>query len=295
MEIKNYTRKDIEKDLQKSFALSLEDKDFVALCNKLKLPESEIIKYTSKLEDTVAILKKCKGCKGLNECSSDLNGYVLYPTVENNRLEFTYIPCKYKKKENHNVSYFDAPSAIKDASMKEIKATGAERIEVIKYMKKLIDEYSKDSKIKGIYLHGSFGSGKSYLMSALVNELSKKYNLNAIIMYYPALLKTLKSSFNDEYNSKLESLTKTDILMIDDIGAERNSDWSRDEILGPILQYRMDNNLLTIFTSNYKIDELETHLSQTKEGTDIVKARRIIERIKYLSKEIELTGKNMRN
>ena len=94
MEIKNYTRKDIEKDLQKSFALSLEDKDFVALCNKLKLPESEIIKYTSKLEDTVAILKKCKGCKALNECSSDLNGYVLYPTVENNRLEFTYIPCK---------------------------------------------------------------------------------------------------------------------------------------------------------------------------------------------------------
>ena len=293
MEIKNFVKKDLDRELQKNFAVSLKDKDFASLCSKLKVEESEIVKHTSLLEDTVECLKKCKECKGIHECKSSLPGFVLYPKVIDKKIEFIYMPCKYKKEVNENVSYFDTPEVIKGASMKNIKATGSERIEVIKYMKELIDNYGV-KPLKGIYLHGSFGSGKSYLMSALVNEISKKYKANAIIMYYPNLLKTLKSSFNDEYNSKLESITVTDILMIDDIGAERNSDWARDEILGPILQYRMDNNLLTIFTSNYKIEELEAHLKETKEGTDAVKARRIIERIKYLTKEIELTGKNMR-
>ena len=178
--------------------------------------------------------------------------------------------------------------------MSDIKATGKERIDVIKYMKDLITNY-EENKGKGLYLHGSFGSGKSYLMAALINELSSKYKKEAVIMYYPTLLKTLKSSFNDEFDMMLEKLHKCDILLIDDIGAERNTEWSRDEILSPILQYRMDNELLTFFTSNLNLEELESHLSKTSGVEDKVKGRRILERIKFLTKDIELTGKNMRN
>lgn len=296
MEIKEFvTNNDIERDLQKNFAHSLKDPMFTKLVNSLKIEEKEIIKYTSRIEDTAGELKNCSNCEGLYMCKNKLCGFVEYPEVIDNRVEFVYKPCKYKKKENKNISYFEVPLVLKNASMKDIKATGKERIEVIKYMKELISSYSKDSKMQGIYLHGSFGSGKSYLMSALVNELSNKYKLHAVIMFYPQLLKTLKSSFNDEYNNMLEEITTTDLLLIDDIGAERNTEWGRDEILAPILQYRMDNNLLTIFTSNLTIEELENHLCITKESNDKVKARRIIERIKYLTKEIELTGKNMRN
>ena len=82
---------------------------------------------------------------------------------------------------------------------------------------------------------------------------------------------------------------------IDDIGAESVSTWSRDEILGTILQYRMENNLTTFFTSNLTIDELEANLSITKNNVDKVKARRIIERIKQLTVDIELVSKNRRN
>ena len=57
----------------------------------------------------------------------------------------------------------------------------------------------------------------------------------------------------------------------------------------------MDENLPTFFTSNLTIDELEIHLSITGNKIDKVKARRIIERIKYLSKEIKLIGVNRRS
>ena len=84
------------------------------------------------------------------------------------------------------------------------------------------------------------------------------------------------------------------LLCIDDIGAEKLTDWARDEILGSILQHRMDNKLPTFFTSNLNLKELESHLQITNSSADIVKARRIMERIKYLSDEVILIGANRR-
>ena len=90
-------------------------------------------------------------------------------------------------------------------------------------------------------------------------------------------------------------MKNTEILFIDDIGAENLTTWARDEVLCPILQYRMDNNLTTFLTSNFDIADLEKHLSSTKDGVEVVKARRIIERIKQLTDDIELLSKNLRN
>ena len=94
-------------------------------------------------------------------------------------------------------------------------------------------------------------------------------------------------------NGEIVRMT-SDILLIDDIGAENNSAWARDEVLGTILQYRLDNDLSTFFTSNFTIEELESVLSETSKGTDEIKARRIIERIKYLTIEEKLITKNKR-
>ena len=56
----------------------------------------------------------------------------------------------------------------------------------------------------------------------------------------------------------------------------------------------MNKGMPTFFTSNLKIDELEKTLSLTKDAEDVLKAKRIIERIKYLTEDIELLGNNYR-
>ena len=81
-------------------------------------------------------------------------------------------------------------------------------------------------------------------------------------------------------------------MLLDDIGAEKCSAWARDEVLGPILQYRMDSHLPTFFTSHLTLEELETSLAMTSSGVDKVKARRIVERIKQLTTDLELISKN---
>lgn len=291
----------LEDNLKRDYIESLKDIKFKALVNKFKLSDEIGMKYTSKLETVVSNLKNCEKCKSLYECKNEVEGCVYYPTKTDNGLDFNYVTCKYKneflKKEKSNKSkFFGLSEYLKNASMSDIDDVDfKKRSKIIKRLKDFYDNYPNNKK--GLYIHGSFGSGKTFLISCLLNELAKK-NYKTILIYYPEMLSRLKASFDkteESYKDLLEEIKKCDILLIDDIGAESVTNFSRDEILGTILQYRMENNLSTFITSNLSIEELENHLSIVKNNTDKVKARRIIERIKFLTDDLELISVNRRN
>lgn len=295
-DMNNYKKKNLSLTLRKSYMIALQDKDFVKLVNRLDVNEDTLIKYTSKLENTVNELNNCKGCKGISHCKNRVIGYVSYPEKQERGLVFSYIPCKYQKelsKVKNAVTFFETPKFLREAKMKDIYLNDKRRIDVIKYAKNFIDSYKSSEKIKGLYLYGSFGSGKSYIINALLNELGKD-GVICISVYYPSLLKTLKEGFKTNYDERLKEIMESDVLLLDDIGAENNTAWGRDEILGTILQYRMDNGLSTFFTSNLNLEELEEHLKATSNSTDKIKARRIIERIKQLTESMELISENLR-
>lgn len=289
-------KKAIQDDLRREFVLASKDETFTKLCARLKCDEELLMKYTSKLETTVCELKNCSKCKGIDKCKNEIEGHVYYPVVQKNYIDFTYKPCKYFKesKVNNTTTFFETPKVLMNASLSDL-ITEKERNSILKYIKDFLKKKMNNEPVKGLYLSGSFGSGKSYILSALLNELSNK-GFRTVNVYYPTLLKRLKASFNEyNYDDVLDEIMTSDVLLIDDIGAENNSSWARDEVLGTILQYRMDNNLTTFFTSNYNINELETFLAETPKGIDEIKARRIIERIKYLTIEENLISENKRN
>ena len=289
-------KKAINDELRREYILASKDETFTKLCNRLKTDDEVLMKYTSKMQETVCELNNCSKCKGIHMCKNEIEGHVYYPIVEKEYIDFTYKPCKYFKENvvKNNTIFFDTPKVLESASLSDL-IDEKERSDIKKYIKDFLKKKMAGESAKGMYLSGSFGSGKSYILSALLNELSNK-GFKTIIVHYPSLLKKLKASFNEyNYDEVLDEITTCDILLIDDIGAENNSPWARDEVLGTILQYRMDNELSTFFTSNFTIDELETILSETSKGTDLIKSRRIIERIKYLTIEEKLISKNKRN
>ena len=284
----------ITKELEKELATSLKDEEFCKLIKTTKIDKKTALKNNSKLQDTVLELKNCKNCKGLFMCKNRLNGHVLYPNMEEGGLKFIYMPCKYKKEEEKKLKEKEASlNELANARMKDIDITDKKRVEVIKWLKDFYDKYENINTLKGLYLHGSFGSGKTYLIAALLNELTIKKNARCEIVYLPELLRNMKEDFS-LVEDKMNYLENVDILLIDDIGAENVTAWGRDEILGTILQYRMNNKLTTFFTSNLTIDELENHLSLTKDSEDKVKSRRIVERIKQLTEDLELISVNRR-
>lgn len=278
-----------------------ENTTFKKLVTRLKLPENYLMKYTSNLIDSSNELNNCKKCKNILECKNYFKGHVYYPEILNDNLVFDYVPCKYQKelelrnKYKENIYLFDLPKEIKEASMKNIDLDDPERFKIIKWLKNFLDTYEPNYKGKGLYLTGNFGSGKTYLISAVLNELAKKDHKVAII-YYPEFLRSLKESFNtpDIYNEKFNLIKKIELLLIDDIGAETMTEWSRDEVLGNILQYRMQEGLVTFFTSNLKIKDLEEHFSVSSKGIEKVKAKRIVERIKQLTTEMTMISENKR-
>lgn len=289
-----------KEDLKKEYKEALKNEEFSTFVSKLKVDEEILMKYTSLLEESACEYSHCLKCKNIFECKNKTRGYAYLPKKEGKILVFSSKPCKYKEKmlkENSfkkNITLFQVQDGILDANMKEIYLKDAARHETIEYITKFVTNYPNVQK--GLFLHGSFGSGKSYLVTAAFCELAKK-GYRSTIVFWPNFLKELKSKmiYEIEYDNMLNNVMNTPLLFIDDLGAENVTGWNRDDILCSILQYRMENKLTTFITSNFNISELEMHFSITKDGSEVMKAKRIIERIKQLTDDIELVSKNLRN
>lgn len=288
-------------DLEKDFDLLYDENSlFKKIADSLDIEKSKLITNTSKIEDSAKQLEKCLKCKNIMECKNELNGYIYYPSVEDNDIVFSYVMCKHKKKLEEkmnylkNINFYEMPRDVMTASMKDIDTNDENRFETIIWLKNFIDDYKKGNAKKGLYLTGNFGCGKTYLLCAMLNELAKKGHKIAVV-YYPEFLRNLKESlYDDDYSLKFNEIKNVELLLIDDIGAETTTAWGRDEVLGTILQYRMQEGLITFFTSNFNLEELEEHFGFSKNGIEKVKARRIMERIKQLTDCIVMVSENRR-
>lgn len=286
-------KSDAVKTVNEKFLSEKMNSKLINLLKREHIPEDDAKKKLSSLLDTIEELDHCKKCPGLANCANHLKGYVYYPYMDESKLNFYYAKCKYLKQYEEDMFNKENDVILKKARMKDIDITDKNRVELIKWLKNFFDHYDNTKANKGLYLHGTFGSGKTFLLAALLNELNEKKNIKYEIVYFPELLRTLKDDFS-LLDNKVRYYSVVDILLIDDIGAEKVSEWGRDEILGTILQSRMNNHLTTFFTSNLTIEELEKHLAISKDNTDVVKARRIIERIKQLTQDMELISINRR-
>ncbi len=294
-ELHNLTNiKSDKKLLDKEYDNSLKDEYFNKIVTKLKLDKAYLEKYTSLLEESSLEFRNCSNCKGIVECKNRIKGFAYLPKVVDGSLIFEYKPCRFKrneiKKEKRlkNVKNFNTPDFYKDASISKIYKTDKNRFKTITWLLDFLDNYKEGDK--GLYLHGNFGCGKTYLIAATFNELSNNGYKTSII-FWPEFVRDM---FSNDFKESMEYVKNVDLLLIDDLGAENLTAYNRDEILCPILQYRMDNKLTTFITSNLDIKELNNHLSTSKNGVEEIKAGRIISRIEQLTVDMEMISKNLR-
>ncbi|CAH2716117.1 Primosomal protein DnaI [Neobacillus rhizosphaerae] len=265
-----------------------------------EITQDMIEKSMSKLYEYTNQSKDCDRCESLEKCINFMKGYHPELVVTRNSIDVVYKRCSRKmmmdeKKKNEKlIKSLYVPRDILEATFEDFDGDSG-RLDAGDKAATFLMNYETGKKAKGLYLHGKFGVGKSYLLGAIANELAKK-QISSMIVYVPELLREMKSSIADStLNEKIEALKKEPILMLDDIGAEGVSSWTRDEVLGPILQFRMLESLPTFFTSNFNFGELEHHLTYSQRGEEEkMKARRIMERIRTLSEPVLVDGPNRR-
>ena len=256
----------------------------------IKLYENEpllkgITLTTKNIKDAVFYvdeLSNCKKCKGIEHCKNKITG--IKPTFDGENIQ--YEACCYRliEERKSNVDTTFASNYIKDATLENFDASNPVRVKMLSYAQKVLENGKKIPD--GLYIYGNFGTGKTYFLSALANELAQK-NIKSIIVFMPDLSRNLKNAMAENLlENRVNLLKNVDVLMLDDLGGEMISSWLRDEIIAPIIQYRMLNNKPIFITSNLDYNLLGEHFSSTKDDINNIKSYRILERIKQMTKRV---------
>lgn len=147
----------------------------------------------------------------------------------------------------------------------------------------------------GLYLYGQPGTGKSYMLSGLANKFARE-GKSVCFVKVPMMIQEFKQNLSDDEYRKdfLWKLRNCDILILDDIGAESPTPWTRDEILLPVLDERMNRKKKTYFTSNYNPEELRDQYIFGRQNNPMVGAMRFMERVRTLAAPVELLGASQR-
>ena len=276
------------------------DPDVKAFLNEHQadLTKDDIIRSASKLYEYVNFKNKLAAGE-----KTFMPGYYPYLTLSNHHIEVTYTPTKeyiarQKQKEiKDRVKVISLPKSIRNADLSDYTPDGRE--EILDAALRFFQEFqqSQHEFHKGLYLEGSFGVGKTYLLGALANALAEK-GFSTTLVHFPSFAVKMKSSISSNSTGELiDAVKKAPILMLDDIGADQMSSWFRDDVLGVILQYRMQEELPTFFSSNLSLKQLEEeYLTVNSRGeAEPLKAKRIMERIRFLADDYHVVGRNRRN
>lgn len=273
--------------------------------NKIELTAEKVENSLSELLIFYDNYFKCENCQDIERCQQDIRGF--RPELEDHgdRLHLVYKPCpsqidwEHKQAVVNRIRAFYLPKSILRADVKNLDISiddkGEGRNQAITQVFSFASTYDGRRFQRGVYLYGPFGVGKTYILAAMANELAKR-GIDVGFVYLPDLIRELKSAIGTRtLESKIDEIKSIQVLVLDDIGAEMVTAWVRDEIIGPLLQFRLLEQLPTFFTSNYSIDDLIKSYARTTDGTvDKLKANRIGDRIKALATEQFIGGKNYR-
>lgn len=145
---------------------------------------------------------------------------------------------------------------------------------------------------RGLLFMGSVGVGKTHLAVGILRALIDK-GASCLFYEFGALLKEIQSSYNPVSQTSelkvLEPVFQSDVLVLDELGASKPTDWVRDTMM-QIINARYNDKKLTIFTTNY-LDERRTQRDETLEDRIGVRVR---SRFYEMCRSVSISGEDYR-
>lgn len=205
----------------------------------------------------------CPICHGI--------GFVKREITNQNPSFETMVPCECRvrmfeherdtnNKNNSNIRGYESMTF----DTFNTKGNGFLRIDQQRCLEEALEfSLSFAEKPKGwLFFQGNYGSGKTHLAAAIANYLLSK-GKTIIFQPVPDLLDQLRMSYgnrSETYEERVEKIRSVSVLFLDDLGAQNTTDWA-DEKLYQIFNYRYQNKMPTVITSNVNISRIEGRIA----------------------------------
>lgn len=136
---------------------------------------------------------------------------------------------------------------------------------------------------RGLLFYGTVGTGKSFMSGCIANALIDK-DYPVYMTSFTEIVNILQSRFEGK-QEYIESFNKYALLIIDDLEAERDTEFVQEQVYN-VINSRYRAGLPLIITTNLTLDELKT--------PDSIRKSRIYDRLLEMCFPIEMTGKSQR-
>ena len=257
----------------------------IKYCNELNIPSEVIDKNIVKVFDFVSDINYCNKCPGVKKCNKQnplLCTKIIYSHGE---LDRQLVPCKELLKQiafKNQYVIRDFEDDWLDASLRSIDRNQGRDVALMRYR-----DFLKTKDNSWIYLTGNKNSGRSYFAAALTVDSARRERGPICFLNSTLRLRELNDlgygKKKEDFDKKLELYSNVPILVLDDFGNEFKTDFVRDAILFPILSTRASKRLMTIFTSDFTIEDIEALYGTSKAGA--IRAKQIARLIKSMSGE----------
>lgn len=216
----------------------------------------------------------------------------------NGRVMIVRVPCKCEQEERKKEDE-ERKRAEEIARIRRMKATCIHdkglldctfenddgSVKQMKVARWYVDTWKeRKSRNDGLLLWGNIGTGKTFLAGCIANALIEQGE-SVLMTNFSKILNTLSGMYSEEKNEFIASLMRYSLLIIDDLGIERNTEYAKEQVFN-IIDERYKAKLPLIVTTNLTLDELKDSIE--------VAQRRIYDRVLSVCVPVSFQGESHR-
>jgi DNA replication protein DnaC len=160
--------------------------------------------------------------------------------------------CWRQQIGQHHLADANIPKRYQHCTLDNVRTYNDSLAEAVVTARRFIDAYPIAER--GLLLLGHAGVGKTHIAVGVLRAVIQKTGVPGLFFDTRELLKTIRSTYNSvsrtSESSVLQPVMETPFLVLDDLGAERPTDWV-EEMMNMIVNTRYNERRITFFTSNY--------------------------------------------
>lgn len=271
LHIEGLPKEELEKRIKEKITLIKKDKKFCEHLYSLGFDDASIEENISFIIDYYNDYSTCIKCTNANQCALGEH-YIKRVSYKDGILNFEYDICNKYKKINRvkNLSYV---CDINDDVLSKSINQNLDKHDIRKPLSTALYNIYSTKKPSFLFVRSKKNSGGSFMTSLFYKEIIYKHSISGAYILGSKRLNELAdlifSNNKAEFARKLDELQTAEILVINKISNYNFNEFTRNNILYPILENRVSNGLTTILTSELKYEDFLSIINVKNSNKDV--------------------------